>query len=414
MEFKAAARPSPIAGTWYTSDPNILGRQIDDFIDQAKVSDDEISGRIIGLVSPHAGHRYSGKTAGYAFRTIKGEKRNLVVLLSPLHQYFSGDLITTPYNTYETPLGEIPVDTELLNKLELSLSERSIRIHQIERDTEHSLEIQLPFLQRALAGSFQLLPLMVRSRDPILLKKAADSLHMVIKDESFLLVASTDLSHFFPLHIAEVMDAEMLKRIKEMDPEGVLNAEKDGSGAACGASAVVVMLWAAKKAGAEVRFADENRLVVHDFKGQRVQKWLTFKDFLEVDKFINVPILKHHGSSGLTIGMKNLFGILGGRRGKLHRNMGASIADLANGFKIHLTVVDAFRVMKRNGPVGGRLSDVELKKTVIASSNIMEADVVATTVFGTDPAQYPFIQEAATRKMGKDKLNLINLKSITI
>lgn len=169
---------------------------------------------------------------------------------------------------------------------------------------------------------------------------------------------------------------------------------------------------AAKKAGAEVRFADENRLVVHDFKGSRVQKWLVFKDFLDADKFINVPVLKHHGSAGLTIGMKNLYGILGGRRGKLHRSMGAGIADLAKGFKTDLTIIDANRVLMRNGPIGGRVSDVEIKKTVIASTNIMEADVVAVDVFGDTPERYEFIREAFDRKLGQMELSKINLKTI--
>ncbi len=168
---------------------------------------------------------------------------------------------------------------------------------------------------------------------------------------------------------------------------------------------------AAKGAGADVRYADENRLVVHDFKGESLKRWPVFKDFLEVDKFINVPILKHHGSSGLTIGMKNLYGILSGERGKLHRDMGVGIADLANGFKSHLTVVDAYRVLMRNGPTGGRVSDVEFKKTVIASSNIMEADVVAANLFGMDPMRLEFIQSAVERKMGNSDITKINLKT---
>ena len=171
---------------------------------------------------------------------------------------------------------------------------------------------------------------------------------------------------------------------------------------------------AAKEAGAEVRYADENRLVIHDFKGEQVKRWPMFKDFLEVDTFINVPILKHHGSSGLTIGMKNLYGILGGNRGKLHRNMGMSIADLGHGFKTDLTIVDAFRVLKRNGPIGGRLSDVELKKTVIASPNIFEADVVAANVFGDDPMRHDFIRMAAQKNMGNTDINKINLKTLKI
>ena len=124
--------------------------------------------------------------------------------------------------------------------------------------------------------------------------------------------------------------------------------------------------------------------------------------------------MKHHGSSGLTIGMKNLYGILGGERGKLHRNMGMSIADLGHGFKTHLTIVDAYRVLMRNGPIGGRISDVELKKTVIASANILEADVVAANVFGIDPMKIGFVQAAAEKNMGQTDFNKINLKTLKI
>ena len=171
---------------------------------------------------------------------------------------------------------------------------------------------------------------------------------------------------------------------------------------------------AAKAAGAEIRHADDNRLVIHDFKGESVTRWPVYKDFLDVDKFINVPILKHHGSSGLTIAMKNLYGILGGNRGKLHRNMGTSIADIGHGFKTTLNIVDAYRILKRNGPTGGRISDVELKKTVIASPNIFEADVVAVTVFGGEPMKYEFIQSAAQRNMGQPDIGKINLKTLKI
>jgi uncharacterized protein (DUF362 family) len=171
---------------------------------------------------------------------------------------------------------------------------------------------------------------------------------------------------------------------------------------------------AAKNAGAEVRYVDDNRLIAHNFDGQRVKKWLVYKDFLDVDKFINVPILKHHMSAGLTIGMKNLYGILGGNRGKLHRNIGQGIADLGHGFKTHLTIVDAFRVLKRNGPVGGRLSDVEMKKTLIASTNILEADVVAVDVFGETAEKYDFIRYGFEHKIGQMDISKINVKSVKV
>jgi uncharacterized protein (DUF362 family) len=170
----------------------------------------------------------------------------------------------------------------------------------------------------------------------------------------------------------------------------------------------------ARKAGAEVRYSDENRLVVHDFKGEVLGKWPVFRDHLEVDKFINVPVLKHHGSSGLSMAMKNLYGILGGNRGKLHRDLGENIADLANGFRSHLVVVDAFRVLMRNGPVGGRLSDVELRQTVIASTQIMHADVAAAALFGRDAREVEYLQAAFARKMGDIDLAKIALKSLAV
>jgi len=170
----------------------------------------------------------------------------------------------------------------------------------------------------------------------------------------------------------------------------------------------------AKKLGAEVKYADKNRLVAYDFKGEFIKKLPIYRDFFEVDKFINVPILKHHGSAGLTIGMKNLYGILGGRRGKLHQYMGKSIADLAKGFKVDLTIIDAYRTLIRNGPVGGRLSDVVLNKTVIASQNIFEADVVAVDVFGEIPEKYDFIKEGFKRKLGEMDLKKIDLKEFKI
>lgn len=169
---------------------------------------------------------------------------------------------------------------------------------------------------------------------------------------------------------------------------------------------------AARQAGAEVRFSDESRLAVNDFQGEVLGRWPVFRDHLEVDKFINVPVLKHHGSSGLTMAMKNLYGILGGNRGKLHRDMGENIADLAAGFRSHLVVVDAWRVLVRNGPVGGRLSDVEERRTVIASANIMHADVAAAALFGRDARQVESLQAASARRLGEIDIAKVPLRRL--
>jgi MEMO1 family protein len=241
MDFKHSARPSPIAGTWYTTDPKRLETEIHTFIDNAVLSDNEFQGEVFGVVAPHAGYIYSGKTAGYAYRVMEGLQRDIVVVLSPFHQYHGADLLTTVHDSYVTPLGAVPVETEILAQLN-----ESIPLQQVEHDPEHALEIQLPFIQCALSNEFSLLPLMVRTRERKKLKRIAEDLMDLLQGRSFLIVASTDLSHYSPLETAHQMDAEMLRRIKAMDAEGVLAAEGEGAASACGASSVALLLYAAR------------------------------------------------------------------------------------------------------------------------------------------------------------------------
>lgn len=171
---------------------------------------------------------------------------------------------------------------------------------------------------------------------------------------------------------------------------------------------------AARKSGAEVRYTDDSRLTDYDFHGEYIRKWPVYKDFLEIDTFINVPILKHHGSAGLTAAMKNIYGILGGNRGKLHRDIGYSIADMARGFKSHLVVIDAYRILKNNGPRGGRISDVETPKTVLASTGIVEADALAAELFGLRWMELEFLQAAKEMGMGEVDGSKIFRKSISL
>lgn len=251
MDFRSDARPSPIAGTWYLGNPEKLANQIDAFLGSVKLSEDDLPGRVIGLLAPHAGHRYSGRTAAYAYKAIQDKPRKLVVILSPYHPYSKDDVLTTTHNAYQTPLGNVPVAEMELTALEKLLKDQDIKISQIANDDEHSLEIQLPFLQRTWKTEFLLLPLMVRCQDPIFLNHLAEALFQVVAEKDFLLVASSDLSHFYPLEIAETYDGEMLRRIKAFDPGSVLLAEADGRAFACGVGAVAAMLLTSKLAGAD-------------------------------------------------------------------------------------------------------------------------------------------------------------------
>jgi len=155
---------------------------------------------------------------------------------------------------------------------------------------------------------------------------------------------------------------------------------------------------AAQKAGAQVYFVDTWNYVKAVFEYDSPMKgWPIFRDAIECDTFINVPVLKHHGLTGLTMGMKNLMGVCGGSRGLMHFDNARKLADVADFIKPELTVIDAFRVLTRNGPTGGNLADVKLTQTVIASADIALADVYAARFAGKDPGSISVITEAVKR-----------------
>ncbi len=243
-------RPSPIAGMWYTADPKRLAQEVDDYISTAHLP--ALEDKVIGVVAPHAGHRYSGSTAGYAFRTVKGCSFDVVAVISPMHGYHPAGLLTSAHRFYSTPLGNIPVAADLVDALARLLLDRTgVELTSIANDGEHSLEIELPFLQRALTGSFDLLPIMVRTQAPAVLEALGKALAEVLKPRKALLVASTDLSHFYPEMVARRLDSGMLEAIGSFDPGAVLEAEASGKGYACGAPAVAAAMWAARELGAD-------------------------------------------------------------------------------------------------------------------------------------------------------------------
>jgi AmmeMemoRadiSam system protein B len=246
----ADVRPSPIAGTWYPGDRRQLAQSIADYLAAASLP--ELPGQVVGVISPHAGHRYSGRTAGHAFKAVQGADWERVVVLSPFHNFTSAAVLTSAHRSYATPLGEIPVDGEALAELGIALQQNhGPQLTPAAYDPEHSLEIELPFLQIALEKPFSLIPLMVRERNPHQLQGLGQALAQVLQTRPALVVASTDLSHFYTLREAEGLDGEMLRQMEAFSPEGVLQAEEKGTGFACGVSAVAAALWACRELGAD-------------------------------------------------------------------------------------------------------------------------------------------------------------------
>jgi AmmeMemoRadiSam system protein B len=239
-------RPSPIAGTWYEGSPQALATRVDEYLNAAQLP--EINGEVLAVIAPHAGHVYSGAVAGYAFAAVRHLNPDLVVILSPYHNLAPHRLITTTHQAYSTPLGNIEVDQTTLAELQTDLD---IPITSIANDREHSLEIELPFLQRALKNEFKLLPIMVRSQEPPTSQKLGHALAKTLKNKNALIVASTDLSHFYERQVAKALDEEMLRCFASFNPETIFDAEYMGTGFACGHAAVASMLWATRDLGAD-------------------------------------------------------------------------------------------------------------------------------------------------------------------
>jgi AmmeMemoRadiSam system protein B len=169
-----------------------------------------------------------------------------------MHQPYPQSLITTAHAAYTTPLGKVPVDRRALNDLSTRVQDRlGYGLSPVAYDQEHSLEIELPFLQRALGALFTLLPVMVRQVDPRTSRELGAALAETLTGRKALLVASTDLSHFYAQPEANALDDEMLRRIESFSPDALFETEAQGKGFACGLGALTAVLWAAKGLGAD-------------------------------------------------------------------------------------------------------------------------------------------------------------------
>jgi uncharacterized protein (DUF362 family) len=166
---------------------------------------------------------------------------------------------------------------------------------------------------------------------------------------------------------------------------------------------------AARVEGAEVPLPDPSKFKEVHLGGSLLQEWPVFRPFLEADKIINLPIAKHHSLSGATLGMKNWYGILGGQRARLHQQIHESLVDLADFMRPTLTMIDSYRILLRNGPTGGNLEDVLLKKTLVAGRDPVALDAyVAKAYWNLDSVSLPYLRMAEERGLGKlqfDKLH---------
>lgn len=171
---------------------------------------------------------------------------------------------------------------------------------------------------------------------------------------------------------------------------------------------------AARKAGAKVSYI--NRFLFKTVQipdGQVLKKWKFYKPALDADKYINVPILKHSDFISITAGMKNIMGVIGGDRNLIHDDFDRKIVDLCTVIKHTLIVVDATRILRRNGPAGGSLSDVENARSMIAGTDFVAVEAASADLFGCDPMKIGAIVHAHERILG-NALAYKNIKTIDL
>jgi uncharacterized protein (DUF362 family) len=148
-------------------------------------------------------------------------------------------------------------------------------------------------------------------------------------------------------------------------------------------------------------------------QGVDIKKWDMYEDALKADVLIDVPIAKHHSLARLTLGMKNLMGLIRNRSG-MHSDIGQRLADITSRFRPALTIVDAVRILTANGPTGGNLNDVKTLNALIASPDIVAADSYAATLFGLKPADLAYVRAGTTMGLGRSDLDNLRIEEITI
>jgi len=233
-------RESVAAGSFYPASPYGLRSQINEFLDNAELSDLK---NIKAIVCPHAGYIYSGQVAAYSYRQIAGKKFDSVFLIAPSHsEYFDFSSIYSG-DAYRTPLGLVYIDKER-SKILADKSER-IKLSLYGHRDEHSLEVQLPFLQ-VLFEDIKIVPIVIGQQSSQNIKELGNSIGELFKNEKILIVASTDLSHYHPYDIAVTLDQKVNKLISDFDLEALMTEFITNNAEMCGGGPVISAMIASK------------------------------------------------------------------------------------------------------------------------------------------------------------------------
>jgi MEMO1 family protein len=245
MSEKEIVRAPAVAGMFYDRSPAALRKNIDEMLNRVQLP--KIEGTVRAVVSPHAGYVYSGFTAAHAFKLLEGKKYDCVIVVGPSHrEYFDGISIYSG-DAYETPLGKVPINHEV--RSELLQGEKNIVASIEGHRAEHSLEVQLPFLQRVLK-EFSVVPIIMGDQRRQLCEQLSVALARVMANKKVLLVASSDLSHFHAYDEAVLLDKRVIQEVERFNSDVFIDELEKKSFEACGGGPIAVAMKTAQQLGA--------------------------------------------------------------------------------------------------------------------------------------------------------------------
>ncbi len=243
METREKVRTSVVSGQFYPDDPQILRNQIKGFFARSSSSPQE---DVCALIVPHAGYDYSGQVAADAYRLIEARKFESVVVIAFLHRMYLRGVLVDDVEAYETPLGRVPVDRERVREIQAcDPLFRNTVPGQIE---EHSLEVQIPFLQMTVP-QLKIVPVYIGVQDITNITVLAGALAKTCENRNTLVVATTDLSHFYPYELAVKKDTALIKKFEEGNAEALYDSYVKEESEACGMAPVLSLIQLARRLG---------------------------------------------------------------------------------------------------------------------------------------------------------------------
>lgn len=234
-----------VAGAFYPADKAELNQMVGQFLKNVEPQTKKYK-NVVALIVPHAGYIYSGQTAAYAYKQIEGMDFDTVILLGPCHRSFFQGASVWNGGDWETPLGDVPVDLELAEAIRAE--DKSFQISKTAHLGEHSIEVQLPFLQKVIKN-FKIVPILLDDTNPENCRLLASSIAKNIRGRKVLMVASTDMSHYYPDKVAREMDNYTLEALKEKDAQVMFKTLESKKGEFCGGAGVLTVLEAASLLG---------------------------------------------------------------------------------------------------------------------------------------------------------------------